>query len=160
MFLLESFDYSTSLRALSGTCRVPELWCVGKGYLVRASVCCILKWISCWSISLRTFSTSSRVFCSSLTASTWLLNKKEGDVSGVCGRGTSTFVGRKLVPSTVLPCSGQPPLTSSWYVPARCSADSFPPVSASALWGGSEDARWILQIKATNFHHYFIIVPT
>ena len=41
-------------------------------YLVKASVCWILKWISCWSICLRTFSTSNRVFCTSLMHSTWV----------------------------------------------------------------------------------------
>ena len=40
-------------------------------YLVSASVCWILKWISCWSICLRTFSTSKRAFCNSFKISTW-----------------------------------------------------------------------------------------
>ena len=40
-------------------------------YLVSASVCWILKWISCWSICLRTFSTSNRAFCNSFKISTW-----------------------------------------------------------------------------------------
>ena len=62
-------------------------------YLVKASVCWILKWISCWSICLRTFSTSNRVFCTSLMHSTWVFfvctweekrQKSDGLVEKVC----------------------------------------------------------------------------
>ncbi len=40
-------------------------------YLVRASVCWMLKLISCWSICRLTFSTSRRAFCSSFKISAW-----------------------------------------------------------------------------------------
>ena len=47
-----------------------------KFYLVNASVCWILKLISCWSNCLRTFSISSRSFCVSFCKSAWKWKKQ------------------------------------------------------------------------------------